>query len=81
MVAGTTTSSFSGGEYHGADTESFVAILTPDPVALIEALIAKVEPMNLHQGIENSLDAKLENVKKSLESVKAGNRQDAANRL
>lgn len=68
------------GEYHGADEESFVAILY-DPVAAIEALIAKVEGMNLHQGIDNSLDAKLENAKNSLESVKAGNRQDAVNKL
>lgn len=37
--------------------------------------------MNIKQGIQNSLDAKLENAKKSLEAVKAGNRQDAINKL
>ena len=51
------------------------------PAGMIAELIAKVEAMNLHQGIENSLDVKLENGVKSLESVKAGDRQDAANKL
>ena len=48
---------------------------------LIEELLNLVESMNLHNGIDNSLDAKLENAKKSLESVQNGNHQDAINKL
>jgi len=48
-----------------------------DPAAAITALIATVEAMNLQQGIENSLDAKLENALAALDAANAGNRNDA----
>ncbi|MGD8500915.1 MAG: hypothetical protein PVJ86_09725 [Phycisphaerales bacterium] len=73
--------SFMGMEPVGGGGMDSVVIAFTDVGAMIEALIAKVESLNLHQGIENSLDVKLENAKKSLESVKAGNRQDAVNKL
>lgn len=52
-----------------------------DPIILIQELIGLIESMNLKKGIDNSLDAKLENAKKSLESLNEGNRQDAINKL
>ena len=52
-----------------------------DPIVLIGDLINEIELMNLHHGISNSLEAKLENAIKSLESTKNGNRQDAINKL
>ena len=37
--------------------------------------------MNFQQGIDNSLDAKLQNVQDSLEALNADNRNDAINKL
>ena len=36
---------------------------------------------NLQQGLNNSLDAKLQTVVNALEAINAGQRQDAANKL
>ena len=47
----------------------------------IEALINATKELNLKQGISNSLDAKLQNVKDALEAANAGKRQDAINKL
>jgi hypothetical protein len=47
----------------------------------INDLIDTVELMNLQQGIENGLDAKLQNVQDSLEAFNADNRNDAINKL
>lgn len=44
-------------------------------------LIDAVESMNLQQGIENGLDAKLQNVQDSIEAFNADNRNDAINKL
>jgi hypothetical protein len=44
-------------------------------------LIGIVEDMNLQQGIENSLDAKLEAVHDALVAANAGVREDAVNKL
>jgi len=52
-----------------------------DPAAAITALIATIESMNLQQGIENSLDAKLDNALDALDAANAGNRNDAINKL
>jgi ELWxxDGT repeat protein len=40
-----------------------------DVAALLEDLIDAVSVLNLHQGIENSLDAKLDAVKRALDSL------------
>ena len=45
----------------GGGTDSVIIKFAKDPAPMIEALIAKVEAMNLHQGTENSFDAKLNN--------------------
>ncbi len=51
------------------------------PAQLLDELMEDVEDMNLQQGIENGLDAKLENAQQALEAANAGNRQDAINKL
>lgn len=48
---------------------------------LIEQLIGYVEALNLKQGIDNSLDAKLQNTLSALEAANAGQRQDAVNKM
>jgi hypothetical protein len=51
------------------------------PGAMINALITKVASFNLQQGIDNSLDAKLEAALQALEDVNANNDASAVNRL
>jgi len=51
------------------------------PEALIEKLIFKVEELNLQNGINNSLDAKLQNALDALVAKNAGQRQDAINKM
>jgi hypothetical protein len=48
---------------------------------LIEQLIAQVKALNLQQGISNSLDAKLDAVKKALDDVNDNNDAAAINAL
>ena len=55
--------------------------LPPTPEQVILDLIDTVELMNLQQGIDNSLDAKLDNVLDSLEAFNAEQRNDAINKL
>ena len=57
------------------------AISPADPVAMINALVAKVASFNLQQGIDNSLDAKLEAALQALEDVNANNDAAAVNKL
>jgi hypothetical protein len=52
-----------------------------DPVTQINNLRALVESFNLRQGIENSLDAKLENARRALEAAHNGNLQTACSSL
>ena len=47
----------------------------------IDALINVTKSLNLKQGIENSLDAKLQNAKDALNAKNANQRQDAINKL
>ena len=51
------------------------------PEALIKKLIFKVEELNLQNGINNNLDAKLQNALDALEAKNAGQRQDAINKM
>jgi len=51
------------------------------PEKAIEDLIKDVESMNLQQGVDNSLDAKLDAVLKSLEALNTNQRNDAINKL
>lgn len=51
------------------------------PELLIEALIVKVEDLNGEYGINNALDAKLQNALDALEAKNAGQRQDAINKM
>jgi len=55
--------------------------LPPTPEEAILDLIDTVELMNLQQGIDNSLDAKLDNALDSLEAFNAEQRNDAVNKL
>jgi len=52
-----------------------------DPVQLIQDLIDKVASFNLHQGIDNSLDAKLDAALNALDDVNANNDVAAINTL
>lgn len=54
-------------------------VLTPQEA--IVALVEDVYSMNLQQGIETSIDAKLENVLDSMNALNADNRADAINKL
>ncbi|UCE18252.1 MAG: right-handed parallel beta-helix repeat-containing protein [Gemmatimonadota bacterium] len=56
-----------------------VTVLTPAEACV--DLISTVESMNLQQGIENGLDAKLEAVQDALVAANAGVRSDAINKL
>jgi len=53
----------------------------PIPVRLLTALVDNVASLNLHHGIENSLDAKLESALASLQDVQLGNDDAAINKL
>ena len=52
-----------------------------DPAVMINTLITKVASFNLQQGIDNSLDAKLEAALQALEDVNANNDASAVNKL
>jgi len=52
-----------------------------DPVVLVENLIDSVESMNLQQGIDNSLDAKLDAVLNALDDLNENNDVAAINSL
>ncbi len=67
-------------QVNNIDGKYLVAMLT-DPAGALQGLINTVQSLNLQQGIENSLDKKLENAQASLASIKANNRQDAINKL
>ena len=60
---------------------TLAAPVVGSPEELIEQLIADVEALNLNQGIDNSLDAKLQNALDALEAANAGQRQDAVNKM
>ncbi len=53
----------------------------PTPEELIQQLISLAEALNLNQGINNSLDSKLQNALAALEAANAGQRQDAVNKM
>ncbi|UCE29188.1 MAG: hypothetical protein JSV85_00115 [Candidatus Bathyarchaeota archaeon] len=59
----------------------FVALQSPTPQEAIERLVAAVEGMNLQQGIDNSLDAKLASALDALDALNADQRSDAVNKL
>lgn len=52
-----------------------------DIAPLLEDLNSTIESMNLQQGIDNSLDAKLSAALDAFESVNADKRNDALNKL
>lgn len=47
----------------------------------IDDLVQIIEEMNLQNGIENSLDSKLDNAQDALDAANSGDRQDAINKL
>jgi len=53
----------------------------PTPEEAIVDLVENVESMNLQQGIDNSIDTKLENALESLDAINADQRNDAVNKL
>jgi titin len=64
------------------DTSEYSGVgCTPDPVELLLALAQKVIELNLHNGIENSLDAKLDAALKALQDIKSNNDTAAINTL
>jgi len=56
-------------------------VVQSNPVTMIQDLIGLVASYNLQQGIDNSLDAKLEAAVKALEDVNANNDASAVNKL
>jgi len=63
-------------------TQGFYVFDDPiSPPSAIAALIQWVSSLNLAQGLENSLDAKLSNAQAALESVKGGDASTACNKL
>lgn len=64
-----------------SDNVQIIEISKEDIPALLEDLISNVEDMNLQQGIDNSLDAKLSAALDALESMNADKRNDAVNKL
>lgn len=58
-----------------------IRLVTIQPPVLIEDLVKEVESFNLKQGIENSLDVKLQNASDSLTAENAGLREDAINKF
>jgi FIMAH domain len=56
-------------------------VVEDDPAAMILALVDTVEEMNLHQGIDNSLDAKLGSALNALDDLNENNDVAAVNSL
>ena len=56
-------------------------VLTADPVVALNELVAKVTSLNPHNGISNSLDAKLSNALSALEDLKDNNNGSAINKI
>jgi hypothetical protein len=79
-VAGHTFGTFPGQTSAGLQ-DIFVAKLFYSIETAIGNLIEVVQQLNLKQGIANSLDAKLQNVKESLTASNADQRNDAINKL
>jgi len=73
---------FSGGEdaLPWVDQDGWLYVY-PDPESRLEKLIETVASLNLENGINNSLDAKLQNALDALEAKNAGQRQDAINKM
>ena len=59
----------------------YVTIKYATPAEAIEDVIATIEDMNLQQGIDNNLDAKLQAVQDALVAANADLRNDAINKL
>jgi len=71
------------GQTSAGNLDAFVAKLriTDDPKELLLVLIKVVSGLNLHQGIHNSLDAKLERAQQALEDLNQNNDISAINAL
>jgi Leucine-rich repeat (LRR) protein len=78
LTAGTTNITASLGSIISSPVTLTVS---SSPLQSIEQLISEVQGLNISQGTKNSLDAKLQNVKKSLEANNSGNRNDAINKM
>jgi len=70
---GTTTVTCSAADAPGNSVSGNFNVLVQAAAAQVTALIAKVQSFNLAQGIENSLDTKLQNVVTALNAAKDGN--------
>jgi hypothetical protein len=70
-----------GGNDFVAGYSHSLALKVDDPFAVTQELIADVVSLNLQQGIENSLDAKLETVAKVLDDINENNDVAAVNAL
>jgi len=67
--------------YFDYATVKYSQVLFTTPAEGVSELIKFVESFNLKQGIENSLDAKLQNALAALDAANAGLRQDAINKM
>jgi len=70
--------------FDASSTDSVHASVTcspPDPINQILDLVAHVVSLNLQQGIDNSLDAKLDAALKALDDINANNDEAAVNAL
>lgn len=65
----------------GAGGSDSLSVIVQTPAQATQSVIDTVQTFNLQQGIENSLDTKLQNAFDSLSAENSGNRQDAINKL
>lgn len=73
--------SYGSGTSQDYATVKYSPVQITTPAEGISELITLVESFNLKRGIENSLDAKLQNVLAALVAANAGQRQDAINKI
>jgi N-acetylneuraminic acid mutarotase len=81
-VGQTLSVSFAPTDASDFNNASASVVITVQPASqAIQSLTGLVASLNLAQGINNSLDAKLQNVLAALTAANAGQRQNAANQL
>ena len=81
MTIGSTTVSCSATDASGNVATGSFGVLVKAAAAQVEALLAMVESFNLQQGVDRSLDTKLQRAYSALQAASAGDRPTACNQL